>query len=84
MGILSIVLLVLTLGLVAGAEWPRLAKAAGRDPEERRRRERAQRKAQLRVVRTEEKKAASDADEFVESVRRDLERLPTFERDPDR
>jgi hypothetical protein len=35
-------------------------------------------------VRTEEKKAASDADEFVESVRRDLERLPTFERDPDR
>jgi hypothetical protein len=43
--------------------------------EARRRRERARRKSQLKLLKTE-------SDEFAESVQRDLENLPTIE--PDR
>lgn len=78
MSVLSIVLLVVAVALVAGAEWPRLSRALGVEAGGRQRREREQRKAQLRVIRND------DADDFVESVRRDLERLPTFDRDTDR
>jgi hypothetical protein len=58
------------------AEWPRISAALG--SEARTRRERARRKSQLKVVRT-------DRDEFAESVQRDLDNLPTIEdREPHR
>jgi hypothetical protein len=65
-----IVLLALAVAVVAAAEWPRLEHLVGRDA--RRERERRKRKAQLRVIST-------DDDEFVRSVQRDLESLPTIE-----
>jgi hypothetical protein len=68
-----IVLLAAAVVLVVVAEWPRLGRVAGADA--RRQREREKRKAQLRVV-------TSDDDDFVASVQRDLDRLPTIERDP--
>jgi hypothetical protein len=58
------------------AEWPWISAAMGRDA--RARRERARRKSQLKVVRT-------DRDDFEESVQRDLDSLPTIEdREPHR
>ena len=58
------------------AEWPRISAALGADG--RARRERARRKSQLKVVRT-------DRDDFEESVQRDLDNLPTIEdREPHR
>jgi hypothetical protein len=66
---LYIALLAVAVILVAGAEWPRLSERFGVDS--RRRRERAKRKASLRVVRDDE------ADEFAASVERDLANLPT-------
>jgi hypothetical protein len=69
-----IVLLALALLLVVGAEWQRVGDFVGADG--RRARERRRRKANLRLVRTDE-------EEFEESVQRDLSRLPTIEeRDP--
>ena len=65
-----IVLLALGVLVVAAAEWPRVSGVLGADA--RRRRDRERRKATLRVVRT-------DDDDFVESVRRDLDALPTTE-----
>ena len=65
-----IVLLALGLVVVVAAEWPRVAGVVGADA--RRRRDRERRKAKLRVVPT-------DDDEFVESVQRDLDALPTIE-----
>ena len=65
-----IVLLALGVLVVAAAEWPRVSGVLGADA--RRRRDRERRKAKLRVVRT-------DDDDFVESVRRDLDALPTTE-----
>lgn len=95
--LLSLVLLVAAAVLVLGAEWPRLARQAGFEPGARHSRERARRRSKLRVVRgegsaraadtargAESAPDASDADDFAESVRRDLERLPTFDRDADR
>jgi len=73
MGLFSIVLLVAALLLVAGAEWPRFGPRFGL--EARRRRDRAKRKSQLKLLKTE-------SDEFAEAVQRDLENLPTIE--PDR
>lgn len=65
-------IVLLALGLLAAlaAEWPRAAGVVG--AEARRRRDRERRKAKLRVVST-------DDDEFVESVQRDLDALPTTE-----
>jgi hypothetical protein len=57
------------------AEWPRISAALGADG--RRRRDRARRKSQLTVVRT-------DRDDFAESVQRDLDSLPTIEKEPHR
>ena len=71
MGWLYIALLAVAVVLVAGAEWPRLEQRFGGDS--RRRRQRARRKASLRVVRDDE------ADEFAASVERDLANLPTTE-----
>ena len=68
---LYIALLAVAVVLVAGAEWPRLEERLGGDA--RRRRQRARRKASLRVVRDDE------ADEFAASVERDLANLPTTE-----
>ena len=91
MSLLSLVLLVLAVAAVAGAEWPRLARAAGletgsgrsRGPGRARGPRRAtqeRRSSHLRVVEDPD----GDADDFVQSVRRDLDRLPTFDRDADR
>jgi hypothetical protein len=63
-------MLALGILVVLAAEWPRIAGVVGSDA--RRRRERQRRKAKLRVVPT-------DDDEFVESVQRDLDSLPTIE-----
>ncbi len=68
---LYIALLAVAVILVAGAEWPRLEERFGGDS--RRRRQRARRKASLRVVRDDE------ADEFAASVERDLANLPTID-----
>jgi hypothetical protein len=69
---LYIALLALAVVVVLGAEWPRLGERFGADA--RRRRERAKRKASLRVV-----EPSTDADEFAASVERDLAQLPTTE-----
>jgi hypothetical protein len=68
---LYIALLAVAVLLVAGAEWPRLEERFGVDS--RRQRQRARRKASLRVVRDDE------ADEFAASVERDLANLPTID-----
>ncbi len=68
---LYIALLAVAVVLVAGAEWPRLGERVGTDS--RHRRQRARRKASLRVVRDDE------ADEFAASVERDLANLPTID-----
>ncbi len=70
MGWVYIALLALAVILLASAEWPRLGSQFGL--EERRRRERARRKASLKLVRTE-------TDDFAASVERDLAKLPTIE-----
>ena len=71
MGWLYTALLAVAVVLVAGAEWPRLGERFGADT--RRRRERAKRKASLRIVQDDE------ADEFAASVERDLANLPTID-----
>ena len=72
---LYIALLALAVAVVVGGEWPRLgARLDTRlGAEARRRRDRAKRKASLRVVET------TDADDFAASVERDLANLPTIE-----
>lgn len=67
---LSIALLLCAVAVVIGAEWPKLSERLG--IEARRKRERAKRKAQLKLLR-------SDTDDFAASVERDLEQLPTLE-----
>ncbi len=67
---LSVALLLCAVVAVIGAEWPRLSERLG--VEARRKRERAKRKSQLKLVR-------NDTDDFAASVERDLERLPTIE-----
>ena len=89
--LLSLVLLVAAAVVVVGAEWTRLARQIGIEPGARHSRGRARRKSKLRVIRgggtvpaAGDAADASDADDFVASVRRDLDRLPTFDRDADR
>ncbi len=67
---LSVALLACAVVAVIGAEWPRLGERLGL--EARRKRERAKRKSQLKLLRTE-------SDDFAASVERDLEQLPTLE-----
>ena len=67
---LSLALLVCAVAVVVGAEWPRLRERLG--IEARRKRERARRKAEWKVV-------PGDADDFAASVERDLENLPTLD-----
>ena len=70
MGWLWIALLACAVLLVIGAEWPRLTGRLGL--EARRSRQRARRKGNLKLLRTE-------SDEFAASVQRDLSQLPTIE-----
>ncbi len=70
MGWLYIALLALAVVVLVGAEWPRFEARFGL--EGRHRRERARRKASLKLLRTE-------SDEFAASVERDLAQLPTIE-----
>jgi hypothetical protein len=65
-----LVLLVLAVAVVIGAEWTRVGKLVGADA--RRQRERTRRKASFKVIRSEE-------EEFAASVERDLADLPTIE-----
>jgi hypothetical protein len=67
---LSLALLVCAVAVVIGAEWPRLSERLGM--EARRKRQRARRKSQLKLLRNE-------TDEFAASVERDLDQLPTIE-----
>ena len=67
---LFVALLGLAVVAVVGAEWPRLADRLGAPA--RHRRDRARRKRNLRVVRTE-------SEDFAASVERDLANLPTIE-----
>lgn len=74
---LFIALLAGAVVVLIGAEWPRLSGRFGIDA--RRSRERARRKASLRVVQGDEQ----ETEEFARSVERDLANLPTIEeRDP--
>jgi hypothetical protein len=68
-----IALLASAVVVLVGAEWPRLTAQLGGDA--RRRRERARRKASLRVVPGED----AETEEFARSVERDLANLPTIE-----
>ena len=70
-----LVLLALSLVVLVAAEWPRLGGRFGM--EARASRERARRKASLRLLRTDE--PVSDTEEFAASVERDLSRLPTID-----
>jgi flagellar biosynthesis/type III secretory pathway M-ring protein FliF/YscJ len=69
-----LVVLVLAAALVVAVERPRLERAFGRSA--RKERDRRRRKARLRVV---EPEPQDDSDEFVRSVQRDLDSLPTIE-----
>ena len=71
-----VALLACAVATLVIAEWPRITAALGRDG--RRRRDRARRKSQLRVV------PRTDRDDFAESVQRDLDSLPTIEKEPHR
>ena len=68
-----LVVLVLAAALVVAVEWPRLGRRFG--AEARRERDRQQRKAKLRVITSEDE----ESDEFIRSVQRDLDALPTIE-----
>jgi hypothetical protein len=72
-----IAVLAAALVVVIGAEWPRLSGLIGTDA--RRLRERKRRKARFRVVRPTDDDTAPERDDFEESVRRDLDALPTIE-----
>lgn len=65
------VLLACAVVVLVAAEWPLLARSP-LGSEARRRRDRARRKADLRVLR-------SESDDFAASVQRDLANLPTIE-----
>lgn len=71
-------MLAAALVVVIGAEWPRISGLVGADA--RRERERSRRKARFRVVRSsDDADAPPERDDFEESVRRDLDSLPTIE-----
>ena len=77
MGWLWIALLTCAVAVLVAAEWPRLTTRFGWEGP--RTHSRRRRKAQLKLLRTED-----DPDEFAASVERDLAQLPTTnERDRD-
>ena len=72
MSLVWIALLACAVAVLIAAEWPRLDRWFG--VEARRGRERQKRKANLKVIRSEE-----SLEEFAASVERDLRRLPTID-----
>ena len=68
-----LVVLVFAAALVVAVEWPRLGRRFG--AEARKQRDRKQRKAKLHVITSEDE----ESDEFIRSVQRDLDALPTIE-----
>ena len=72
---LSVALLACAVLAVIGAEWPRLSERLGL--EARRKRQRARRKSQWKLVPGESEDQDVDAEDFAASVERDLEQLPT-------
>lgn len=72
MSVVWIALLAGAVAVLVAAEWPRLDRRLGM--EARRGRERERRKANLKVIRSEE-----SLEEFAASVERDLSRLPTID-----
>ncbi len=72
---LSVALLACAVLAVIGAEWPKLRERLGL--EGRRKRQRARRKSQWKVVRGEAQDL--DAEDFAASVERDLDELPTLD-----
>lgn len=81
MGWIAIALLVATVLLVIGAEWPRLSERVGSPAWARRSRRR--RKERLTLIQGDEHPATED-DDFVKSVERDLADLPVIEEHEDR
>jgi hypothetical protein len=67
-----LVVLILAAALVAAVEWPRFGRRFGADA--RRERERERRKKSFRVITPDD-----ESDEFIKSVQRDLDSLPTIE-----
>ena len=65
-----IALLALAAVVLVAAEWPRVSVRVGADA--RRARERRRRKAQLKLV-------SGENEDFIASVQRDLEKLPTID-----
>jgi hypothetical protein len=74
---LSVVLLGCAVGVVIGAEWPRLRERLGL--EAHRKRQRARRKSQWKLVHGEGGEDDGDAADFAASVERDLDQLPTLD-----
>jgi hypothetical protein len=74
---LSVALLACAVLAVIGAEWPKLKERLGF--EARRKRQRARRKSQWKLVRGEAEDLDVDAEDFAASVERDLEQLPTVD-----
>jgi hypothetical protein len=77
-GVVALVLIACAVVLVAGAEWPRLARRLEGDKPVRRKRRR--RKVDLTLV--EGETGTGDRDAFERSVAHDLENLPVLG-DPD-
>jgi len=78
-GWIAIALLVATVLLVIGAEWPRLSERFGAPAWSRRSRRR--RKERLTLIQGDDRPADDD---FVKSVERDLADLPVIEEHEDR
>ena len=74
---LSVALLACAVLAVVGAEWPRLRERLGLEAP--RKRQRARRKSQWKLVRGEAEGLDVDAEDFAASVERDLEQLPTVD-----
>ena len=72
MSVVWIALLAGAVAVLAAAEWPRLNRRLGMDAQ--RGRESERRKANLKVIRSDE-----SLEEFAASVERDLSRLPTID-----
>jgi hypothetical protein len=78
--VVALVLIACAVGLVVGAEWPRLAGRVARAERHRPvRRKRRRGKGDLTLV-----EEAGDAGEFERSVARDLENLPVLGEPDDR
>ena len=78
MSVVWIALLACAVAVLVAAEWPRLEKWLG--VEGRRGRKRARRKANLKVIRTDDSLSEESLEDFAASVERDLSRLPTIDK----